>query len=100
MPIGKAQLGLPVALSIVCLVVGCSPQHSTSSEEVRPVKTMVVEGGGRPIVRSFPGRVEASRMVDLAFQVPGVLAKIPVIEGQRVSKGAILAQLRRSEERR
>jgi membrane fusion protein, multidrug efflux system len=97
MPIGKAQLGLPVALSIVCLVVGCSSDHSTPTEEARPVKTMLVAAGNRPNVRSFPGRVEASRMVDLAFQVPGLLAKIPVKEGERVSKGALIAQLRQDE---
>lgn len=94
---GEARLGLPVVLSIVCLAVGCSSPHPTQSEEARPVKTTVVAAGDQPIVRSFPGRVEASRMVDLAFQVPGLLAKIPVIEGQRVSKGAILAQLRQDE---
>jgi len=97
MPIGKAQLGLPVALSIVCLVVGCSSGHSTSTEEARPVKTMVVTAGGHPTVRSFPGRVEASRMVDLAFQVSGVLVKLPIREGERVSKGTVIAQLRQDE---
>ena len=97
MPIGESQLGLPVALSIVCFVVGCSSQHLTPADEARPVKTMVVAAGDRPNVRSFPGRVEASRMVDLAFQVPGLLAKIPVKEGERVSKGALIAQLRQDE---
>ena len=97
MPIGESQLGLPVALSIVCFVVGCSSQHSIPADEARPVKTMVVAAGDRPNVRSFPGRVEASRMVDLAFQVPGLLAKIPVKEGERVSKGALIAQLRQDE---
>jgi membrane fusion protein, multidrug efflux system len=97
MPIGKAQLGLPVALSIACLVVGCSSDHSTPNEEVRPVKTMLVAAGDRPNVRSFPGRVEASRMVDLAFQVPGVLVRLPIREGERVSKGTVIAQLRQDE---
>src|ERR1700733_5608183 len=97
MSIAKAQLSLPVALSIVCLILGCSSDHSTATEEARPVKTMVVAAGDRPTVRSFPGRVEASKMVDLAFQVPGLLAKIPVKEGERVSKGALIAQLRQDE---
>ena len=97
MPIGKAQLGLPVALSIVCLVVGCSSGPSTGPEEPRPVKTMVVAAGDTPTVRSFPGRVEASRMVDLAFQVSGVLVKLPFREGERASKGAMIAQLRQDE---
>ena len=97
MPIGKAQLGLPVALSIVWLVVGCSSDHSNATEEPRPVKTMVVAAGNTPTVRSFPGRVEASQMVDLAFQVSGVLVKLPFREGERASKGAAIAQLRQDE---
>ena len=97
MPIGKAQLGLPVALSIVCFVVGCSSDHPAPTEEARPVKTMVVAAGDRPTVRSFPGRVQASKMVDLAFQVPGVLVRLPIREGERASKGAVIAQLRQDE---
>ena len=97
MSLGKAHLGLPVALSIVCLVVGCSSGHSTATEDVRPVKTMVVAAGDRPTVRSFPGRVEASKMVDLAFQVPGVLVRLPIREGERASKGSVIAQLRQDE---
>jgi membrane fusion protein, multidrug efflux system len=97
MPIGKVQLGLPVALSIAGLVVGCSSGPSNAPEEARPVKTMVVAAGDSPTVRSFPGRVEASRMVDLAFQVSGVLVKLPFREGERVSKGTVIAQLRQDE---
>ena len=37
--------------------------------------------------RSFPGKVEASKSVELAFQVPGLLVKLPVREGQNVAKG-------------
>jgi RND family efflux transporter MFP subunit len=36
-------------------------------------------------------------MVDLAFQVSGVLVKLPFREGQRASKGAMIAQLRQDE---
>jgi multidrug efflux system membrane fusion protein len=97
MPIEKAQLGLPVALSIVWFVFGCSSQQPPPAEEARPVKTMVVSVGNQPQVRTFPGRVEASKMVDLAFQVPGVLVSLPVREGERVAKGREIAQLRQDE---
>jgi membrane fusion protein, multidrug efflux system len=90
----KPLLTLPVALA---MLAGCSSQPSTTGEEAHPAKTMIVGAGDRPNVRSFPGRVEASRMVDLAFQVPGVLARIPVKEGEKVAKGAIIAQLRQDE---
>jgi RND family efflux transporter MFP subunit len=58
---------------------------------------MVVTAGNKPSVRSFPGRVEASKMVDLAFQVSGVLVSLPFREGEKVSKGTVIAQLRQDE---
>jgi multidrug efflux system membrane fusion protein len=96
---GRRGLGraMPVALSILFLAAGCSPKDSGRSEAIRPVKTMVVSAGGEPHVRSFPGKVEASKQVELAFQVPGVLVKLPVKEGQNVSKGDVIARLRQDD---
>ena len=48
-------------------------------------------------MRSFPGKVEASKTAELAFLVPGLLANLPVKEGQRVVKGETIAQLRQDE---
>jgi RND family efflux transporter MFP subunit len=58
---------------------------------------MVVTAGGGDRVRSFPGKVEASKKVELAFQVPGLLVKLPVREGQKVSKSDLIGQLREDE---
>ena len=90
-------LSLPIALSLIYLAVGCSQQDSPRSEVVRPVKTMVVVAGDETRIRSFPGRVEGSKSVELAFQVPGLLVKLPVKEGQSVAKNDLIAQLRQDE---
>jgi RND family efflux transporter MFP subunit len=58
---------------------------------------MVVAAGDRPVVRSFAGRVEASKNADLAFQVSGVLISLPIREGERAAKGTTIAQLRQDE---
>jgi RND family efflux transporter MFP subunit len=58
---------------------------------------MVVTAGGDTHVRTFPGKVEASKKAELAFQVPGLLVQLPVKEGQRVKKGELIAQLREDE---
>jgi multidrug efflux pump subunit AcrA (membrane-fusion protein) len=58
---------------------------------------MVVVAGGEPHIRSFPGKVEASKKVELAFQVSGLLVQFPVKEGQRVAKGEVIAELRLEE---
>ena len=79
---GKMTIGL----SILALASGCSPKAPTPTEVVRPVKTMVVSAGAESNVRTFPGRVEASNKVELAFQVSGLLVSLPVREGQKVSR--------------
>src|SRR5262249_12770948 len=90
-------LAVPFALSVALLAAGCSSNAPTRSEAARPIKTMVVTAGGGTHVRSFPGKVEASKKAELAFQVPGLLVKLPVKEGQRVAKGEVIAQLRADE---
>jgi multidrug efflux system membrane fusion protein len=95
MPDGKALLRLSLVVSTICLAAGCSSTPET--EPVRPVKTMVVAAGNKPHVRSFPGKVEAAKSVDLAFQVPGLLIKEPGKEGQKVAKNQTIAQLRQEE---
>lgn len=89
--------GVLIASALFHLAAGCSPPASTRSDVVRPVKTMVVAEGEEPHVRSFPGKVEASKKVELAFLVPGLLVKFPVKEGQKVAKGELIAQLRQDE---
>lgn len=58
---------------------------------------MVVTAGDGERLRTFPGTVEASRRVELAFRVPGLLVELPIREGQSVVKGDIIAQLRQGE---
>ena len=93
----KNWLLLTSTLVVLSLTVGCSPKPTPSAEVVRPVRTQVVTAGGAPQVRSFPGRVDSRRRAELAFPVSGVLASIPVKEGQSVAKDEVIAQLRTDE---
>src|SRR5262249_18516338 len=91
---------VPILLLSVALLAagpGCGRNAPPSSDVARPVKTMVVVAGGETHVRSFPGKVEASKKVELAFQVPGLVVKLPVKEGQKVATGELIAQLREDE---
>lgn len=86
-----------IALALTALAVGCAPQEEPRPEVVRPVKTMIVATGAATQVRSFPGKVQGARSVDLAFQVPGLLVSLRVKEGQSVAKNEVIAQLRQDE---
>jgi RND family efflux transporter MFP subunit len=85
------------ALLIVLLAAGCSGPAESVPEVARPVKTLVVTTGEDTRIRSFPGVVEASKRVELAFQVAGLLVKFPVKEGQKVAKGELIGELRQDE---
>jgi RND family efflux transporter MFP subunit len=87
----------PTAGLLLLFAAGCSSPAAPKDDVVRPVKTVVVTAGEEPHVRSFPGKVEASRKAELAFQVSGLLANLPVKEGQKVAKGEVVAQLRPDE---
>lgn len=76
---------------------GCSNTTPPRTDIVRPVKTMVVAAGGDTHLRMFPGKAEASKRAELAFQVSGLITRLPVKEGQRIAKGELIAQLRQDE---
>lgn len=90
-------IGVAMSLSLLALQPGCSPPAAKSEPPVRPVKTMVVAAGGDSRVRVFPGKVEASKQVELTFQVPGLLVSLPVREGQSVAQNDVVAQLRQED---
>jgi len=78
-------------------ISGCSRSPTEPGEVVRPVRTMVVAAGENTSTRIFPGKVDAAKRVELAFQVPGLLVKLSAREGQMVAKGDVIAQLREDE---
>ncbi len=86
-----------VPIALILLAAGCRPKASAPVEVVRPVRTMVVSVGGDSAVRTFPGKVEASKQVELTFQVPGLLVSLPVREGQKVAQNDVIAQLRQED---
>lgn len=69
-----------------------SPAEAAQAKSV-PVKTLVVRAQENETVRSFPGKVRASKRVTLAFDLDGVLVDLPITEGGVVRKGQLLAKL-------
>jgi RND family efflux transporter MFP subunit len=97
MELAKSKSSVFLAVAPILLLAGCSLEEPAGAEVGRPVRTMVVTAGDDTRTRSFPGRVEASKNVELAFQVPGLLVQLPVKEGQTVKEGDLIAQLRQDE---
>ncbi|WP_158261056.1 MULTISPECIES: efflux RND transporter periplasmic adaptor subunit [Pirellulaceae] len=81
----------------MAFTLGCGTEKAPEVEVIRPVKTLLVVEGEESRQRSFPGTVEASRRVELAFRVAGLLSELPIKEGDKVAKGDLIARLRQDE---
>lgn len=79
------------ALALITALIPTMALHA--QERLKPVKIMTVEAGVPAQQRQFFGQVFARQSVDLAFQVSGQLVDFPVIEGEMIPKGALIAQL-------
>lgn len=64
-----------------------------SAPVLRPIPTAVVRPLPRASVQEYPGNVRATRRVQLAFSVPGLLEELHAQEGTEFRKGEILARL-------
>lgn len=86
-----AKLILVLAL-LVC--AGCGKKDEAAPQVVvRPVKALKL---GEPVsgtVRVYPGTVDASETAMLAFQDAGKVIELPIVPGQRVKKGDLLAKI-------
>ena len=75
------------ALVMALLITSCGQKQKGSNTLIRPVKTAQVSSQS-VIRKDFSGIVEAVEYVRLAFRVSGQIISLPVVEGQRVKKGA------------
>lgn len=63
------------------------------AERLPLAKLISVEAGDAAVTRKFFGQVAAKETVDLAFQVGGQVVRLPVVEGNTISEGDLIAQL-------
>lgn len=81
------------------LVAATLPAIATAQDEAqqsgkpRLAKLVTVEAGDSAVTRKFFGHVAAKETVDLAFQVGGQVVKLPIVEGNPIAKGDLIAQL-------
>lgn len=81
-----------IALVTVLLLTACGQKKKEENVTVRPVKTALVESRSE-ISKDFSGIVEAIDYVKLAFRVSGQIIDLPIIEGQKVKKGQLIAAI-------
>ncbi|MEE4300062.1 MAG: biotin/lipoyl-binding protein, partial [Pseudomonadales bacterium] len=94
---GFPGIGAAAWLVFVTLLSGCDAPEPEPREQIRPVKAVRVTGAGQFRERTFPGRAQPVREVELSFRVSGPLTELPVGIGREVEQGEVVAQIDRRD---
>ena len=83
----------------LCCLGGCEPAEplSTADQSIRPARIFSVAMQKNTTTHEFVGRVEAAQTVDVSFEVAGPLVRLPVLEGQFMAAGELVAALDATE---
>ncbi|MDE2427611.1 MAG: efflux RND transporter periplasmic adaptor subunit [Burkholderiales bacterium] len=78
----------------VLMLAACSEKHQVIQSDIVPrVKIIKAQTGGEERWRSLVGELQPAEVWNLAFSVQGRVIQISVHEGDKVSKGQLLARL-------
>lgn len=85
------------SLALLCLtllpLVACKDKTPLAKKIIKPVQTIVIKKIETASLRSFPGKVLATKQVTLSFKVAGQLVERHILKGSSVKKGQLLARL-------
>lgn len=79
--------------TLLSLIACSEPEQQVKEEPIRPVKLFNIGHDSQINIRSFPAEVVANQGSYLAFRVNGELIEFPVLAGEHVEKGDLLAKL-------
>jgi RND family efflux transporter MFP subunit len=89
----RAAASVAVALLLMTYLLGCGGEPEPPLSPPQPVKILTVPGAGSDVAFEFPGEVSASQHAEPAFEVSGKIIDFPVIEGQSIAEGDVIAAL-------
>ena len=87
----RVRLGLTTAS--LALLAACGGPAEPPPLSPPLVETIVLEEPERPVTRQFPGEVRAAQRAEIGFRVSGPLVRLPIQEGQEVTRGQLLARI-------
>jgi len=80
----------------ILMLSGCSDKASDERKKVakvRPAKILTLKLTKSEQFLSYPAVINSNQLSVLAFEVPGLITELPVVEAQIVKKGDLLAKL-------
>jgi len=87
---------LTYLLSVMVLLfffIGCGEDEAPQKKIIRPVKATIVGSTVDLAGHGYPATTKASQESEISFRVGGPLIKTNVVEGAKVKKGTIIAEI-------
>jgi multidrug efflux system membrane fusion protein len=82
-----------LAAAVLAMLLGACSKPPEKTEDIRPVRAIVLTANSVAIDAEFPGEVRARVESRLAFRVPGKITARKVDPGTLVKRGQVLMQL-------
>jgi len=82
-----------LVLLLAAASVACGQEEAPAEPVIRTVRYMAVSAAGAEQTRTFSGVARAGVESSLSFRVAGVVDRVAVVVGSRVTRGALIAQL-------
>ena len=89
----KYLISLTTLFIIIISIVACGNKNKAKTETIYNVRVVHPQDNNSLNTKDYIGIIQGDKNSKLSFQVPGQLKSINVVEGQYVSKGALLATL-------
>jgi RND family efflux transporter MFP subunit len=80
-------------IATILLFSGCGSEEEKTKERIRPVKSLIIGDIGDPTGKGFPGVTKETQESEMSFRVGGPVMKLNIVEGARVKKGALIAEI-------
>jgi multidrug efflux system membrane fusion protein len=80
-------------LTGVTLLASCGSDKVPVQKKIRPVKSLIIGDIGDATGKGFPGVTQETKESEMSFRVGGPIVKLNVIEGARVDKGVLIAEI-------
>ncbi|NOX86777.1 MAG: efflux RND transporter periplasmic adaptor subunit [Chlorobi bacterium] len=79
--------------AFLAFITGCGSEEAPQKEIIRPVKTMIVGSIVDLAGQGYPATTKASQESEISFRVGGPIIRMNVIEGAKVKKGDLVAEI-------
>jgi len=87
------KISFIATIAIIFLFSSCGSEEKENVKRIRPVKSMTVGKYGDATGKGYPGITKEYKDSDMSFRVGGPIIKYNVIEGERINRGALIAEI-------